>query len=194
MKYEVNLLPRELQPKPPLSGRRLISIVVVTIIVTGLLGGYAAFLMNYQAKQQLNETLQQQLQTVQLTEDKIKGIRDERLNIEQIAAKQKEILTQHRQWFIILEEINQCVPPPAWLTSISLTPLQNEQQDKVSPILLLAGTSPDLTNIGQLLYNLQQLPHFNQVSLDWARETVLSNGTPVLTFQIIARLPENVDE
>lgn len=193
MKYEVNLLPRELQPKPPLSNGKLIIIAVVTILVSGLLGGYAAFLMDYQAKQQMRETLQQQLQTVQLAEDKIKEIRDERLKIEQTAAKQREILTQHRYWSIILQEINQCVPPSTELTSISLTPLQNEQPDKALPILLLTGTSPDLTNIGQLLDNLQQLPYFKQVSLDGARETVLSKG-PILTFQITARLPEDADE
>jgi Tfp pilus assembly protein PilN len=194
MKYEVNLLPRELQPKPPPSGTRLVLLIVVTMLISGLLGGYAAFLLDYQAKQQLRETLQQQLLTVQVGEKKIKEIKDERLALEQTAAKQREILTQDRQWFIVLEEINQCVPPTTWLTSIKLTPLKQEKQDKAPPVVLLSGTSADLTNIGGLLQNLQQLPHFKQVSLDWAKETVPLNGLPVLNFQITAQLAGDDDE
>lgn len=195
MKYQVNLLPRELQAKPPPTGKKILLLVAVTILIGGLLAGYTALLIDYQAKKQLGQTLQQQLHTAQLVEQKIKEITAERSRVEQIASAQREILAKDHNWFIILEHVNRCVPPQATLTNISLiAPKQEEESPQTSPVISLQGSSPDLTTIGLLLDNLEQLACFKQLSLSWASESVLATEVPVLTFQITAQIAGDDDE
>lgn len=187
MKYKVNLLPRELQPKPPPSGTRLALIGMVTILVCAMLGAYAAFIMDYQAKLQLKTPLQQQLTTSQAIKSKIKQINDEQSAVAEKTAAQQAILSQSLPWSLILEKINHHLPVGVYLTSINLTTREDNEQTAPPVLLVLSGVSNDLANIGQVLNNLQQLHYFQWVSLDWAKETAV-NETSKLTFQITAQV------
>ncbi|OAT79862.1 PilN domain-containing protein [Desulfotomaculum copahuensis] len=118
MNYRINLLPLELQPRPPVEGKRLAVISGLTVLAALILIGGAGWLIkSYNQRVEL-AVIQSQLASLSPVVRKVEADRAEEQKLQAGAAALEELLARHRVWKPVLDDIAQIVPVDIWLSSV----------------------------------------------------------------------------
>ena len=141
MNYRVNLLPAELQPRPPLEPRRLVLISLPVLVGGALVGGLLYWRHEvYKMRLEL-EALRYQVPRLQQAVNKVEEVKKERQVLEARAGELEELIQRRRAWSSLLTDLAAVMPDGAWLNALRLVPGQ-----AASPAAKAerAGTVPSL--------------------------------------------------
>lgn len=121
MIYRVNLLPVELQPKPPLSARKFLSYLLCTVMFALVGFGYGYFHMNLTSFKEELHSLQQSEAQLQLTQEKLSETSKQQQAMKNQISTYNHLLHQRATWPKLLYEVNGKVPEGVWLTKLNLS-------------------------------------------------------------------------
>jgi Tfp pilus assembly protein PilN len=182
--YKINLLPQDLQPPPVIDKNRLVRMLSLSLLVCIVAGAYIYLVIDYQLKQEVLAALRQEVSTGVLTANKVAEIKKERQQNEEVINELQQLISNNTNWYALLNDVNYCLPDDTWLTGVT-----KKDEDKKT-VLVFMGNSVNLSSIGFFIYNLQQLPYFSGVSLNYAKEQEIESNSALLTFKISADFPE----
>lgn len=141
MNYRVNLLPAELQPRPPLEPRRLALISLPVLVGGALAGGLLCWRYELNKMRLELEALRYQVPRLQQAVNKVEEVKKERQVLEARAGELEALIQGRRTWSSLLADLSAVMPDGAWLNALRLVPRQ-----AVSPAAKTerAGTVPSL--------------------------------------------------
>ncbi len=189
--YRVNLLPPHLQQESTIDLHRLRIILVIGLPTVLILACYCVFMINYcTVKGKLAETKSQTALLAPVAAQ-VQDMIAERTALEATMKELDQIITNHRSWSGLLDDLGDIAPIDLWLTRLEIadkpfhTPADQKQKepDPYAPPTLVScqGLARTLPSIGVFLRNLGSLPYFTEVKL--VRINAVSEG---LEFKIIA--------
>lgn len=117
MNYRINLLPPELQPRPPVEGKRLAVIAGLTVLAALILIGGAGWLIRSYSQRVELAAVQSQLDALQPVVHKVQAEQAEVQKLQAGAAALEGLLARHRVWKPVLDDIAGALPVDMWLTS-----------------------------------------------------------------------------
>ena len=121
MDYKVNLLPPRLQRENIIDVRRLVVIVLTTLISTVVFGGYAVSTINYFImKNELAET-KRQLSSMAPLVKRVEDMRRERAELEATVKEYDSIMKKQVIWSSLLDDLGDVTPVDLWLTSLEVS-------------------------------------------------------------------------
>lgn len=139
MNYRVNLLPPELQPRPPVEGKRLAVVAGLTVLAALILIGGAGWLIkSYNQRVEL-AAIQLQLASLSPAVQKVQADRAAEQKLQAGAAALEGLLARHRVWKPVMDDIAQILPVDIWLTSVDAS----YDKDAVKTLLQTAVPAPD---------------------------------------------------
>lgn len=127
MSYKINLLPAELQSKPPVNLRRLFLLLLSIFVFAGLLASYGFFLWNYQQVSKQLGNLNQNLPRIEREVARLEGIKKQRLDLERRSDQLEALLQTRQKWPGMLTALTKVVPGDVWLTSLRLEEIREKQ-------------------------------------------------------------------
>lgn len=189
--YRVNLLPPHLQQESTIDLHRLRIILVIGLPTVLILACYCVFMINYcTVKGKLAETKSQTALLAPVAAQ-VQDMIAERTALEATMKELDQIITNHRSWSGLLDDLGDIAPIDLWLTRLEIAdkpfhpPADQKQKepDPYAPPTLVScqGLARTLPSIGVFLRNLGSLPYFTEVKL--VRVNAVSEG---LEFKIIA--------
>lgn len=129
MNYRINLLPPELQPRPLVDRKRLVTIAGLTMVLGLLLIGGAGWLIkSYNQRSEL-ASINGQLASLSPVVQKVEQIRAQKQKLLASAAAMEELLSRHRAWKPVMDDIARILPVDMWLVSVDAA--YNQDADKV---------------------------------------------------------------
>ncbi|MCL6449089.1 MAG: PilN domain-containing protein [Armatimonadetes bacterium] len=156
MNHRIDLLPEELQSKPPVNLRRLLYIVLTMLLTVGLLAIYGLFLWDYYRVSGELARFNERLPQIKKETARLEEIKRQRLDLEKRAGELEALIRNRRTWPGMLAEIARTVPGEVWLTSLRLEEGKEKQAQKKSPADALSQTQPG--QIQKSLENIQESP------------------------------------
>lgn len=156
MNYRIDLLPEELQSKPPVNLRRLLYIALTVLLTAGLLAIYGLFLWDYYRVSGELARLNERLPQIKRETARLEEIKKQRLDLEKRAGELEALIQNRRTWPGMLAEIARIVPGEVWLTSLRLEEGKEKQASaqKKSSADALSQTQPG--QIQKSLENIQE--------------------------------------
>lgn len=121
MNYQVNLLPVELQPRPPI-GPKKIALAVILVLLFGCLGfAYGYFSIQLSTVKGEISFLSQEQDRLKKTEARIKELHQEQQAMQEQIKTLSKLLDDRKTWPKMLLSINQSVPDSVWISKLALT-------------------------------------------------------------------------
>jgi len=117
--YDINLLPSELHRKINIDLKRLIIILLLTLLPAGLAGGYAFFLIEINHLRLEANNIDRRLEQLAPQMDRVLQLRQEREKIEQQIPALQSLLGNRFTITPILNGIADNLPVDMWITGIS---------------------------------------------------------------------------
>ncbi len=127
MNYRIDLLPEELQSKPPVNLRRLLYIALTVLLTAGLLAIYGLFLWDYYRVSGELARLNERLPQIKRETARLEEVKRQRLDLEKRAGELEALIQNRRTWPGMLAEIARAVPGEVWLTSLRLEEVKEKQ-------------------------------------------------------------------
>ncbi|WP_027719294.1 PilN domain-containing protein [Desulfovirgula thermocuniculi] len=141
MNYRVNLLPAELQPRPPFEPKRLALISLPVLVGGALVGGLLYWRHElYKMRVEL-EALRYQVPRLQQAVNKVEEMKKERQVLEARAGELEELIQRRRAWSSLLADLAAVMPDGAWLNALQLV---SGQAASPAAKAERAGTVPSL--------------------------------------------------
>ncbi|HHW42271.1 MAG TPA: hypothetical protein GXX25_00400 [Desulfotomaculum sp.] len=129
MNYRINLLPPELQPRPLVDRKRLVTIAGLTMLLgLFLMGGAGWLIKSYNQRSEL-ASINGQLSSLSPTVQKVEQIRAQKQKLLASAAAMEELLSRHRAWKPVMDDMARILPVDMWLVSVDAA--YNQDADKV---------------------------------------------------------------
>ncbi|WP_333870605.1 hypothetical protein [Desulforamulus putei] len=120
MNYRVNLLPVELQPKPPISPKKFAVYLLCTLIVGGLGFGYGYFMTEIHSAKGELQSLDKEKEMLKGTETRINDISRQRQEMEAKINILNGLMKKTKSWPKFLQELNKHVPEGVWINKLYL--------------------------------------------------------------------------
>ncbi|MGQ9824074.1 MAG: PilN domain-containing protein [Desulfotomaculales bacterium] len=157
MNYRIDLLPEELQSKPPVNLRRLLYIALTVLLTAGLLVIYGLFLLEFYRVSGELARLNERLPQIKRETARLEEIKRQRLDLEKRAGELEALIQNRRTWPGMLAEIARAVPGEVWLTSLRLEEVkENKEKQAFAEKKPSAGPLPQ-TQSDQTQKSLERL-------------------------------------
>ncbi|MEG6510869.1 PilN domain-containing protein [Desulforamulus ruminis] len=131
MNYRINLLPVELQPKQPVTLKKLKVYIISALVVGGLGFFYGYFMWQLRSVQEELQALQPRQEQLEQIESRIRARQQEKIQIQEKMSVLNGLLEQRKTWPKFLLDLNDHVPEGVWISTLYLTDgsLQQEGSD-----------------------------------------------------------------
>ena len=121
MNYRINLLPVELQPKQPVTLKKL-KVYIISALVVGGLGFYCGYFMwQLRSVQEELQALQPRQEQLEQMESRIRARQQEKIQIQEKMNVLNGLLEQRKTWPKFLLDLNDHVPEGVWISTLYLT-------------------------------------------------------------------------
>ncbi|MBM7854509.1 Tfp pilus assembly protein PilN [Desulfohalotomaculum tongense] len=130
MRYKINLLPKELQPKPLIDFAKLAPLICTALLICAITGGYLTFIFKLQAKKETLNALQAELASAAPVVNMLNDTRSQKAKNKQKIDQLQDLLQENINWYTLLEDINYNIPQDTWLNQIKYTEIEIETKKK----------------------------------------------------------------
>lgn len=179
MNKNINLLPPELRNSTTKNQIDLMKVLLVLIGVS-VLAGYTLFFGWIKFSEYRSVRLERQLTSILPEKSEAETFQKESKRLEQEIVELTNITKEKKRWSPFLADINNRLPQDIWITNFTCDQEKNFQ---------LQGLAGNLSTIGVFLYELNELPYFQELRLVRSKE--IKVGTAILVdYVLVGKLAE----
>lgn len=179
MNKNINLLPPELRAKD-LKGNQNLTKFLLIIIAMIVIVGYTLFFGWIKLSEYRAHRLDKQLTQLMPEKVKIETYQKENKQLKAEIADLTEIQKNRIKWTPLLNDLSNHLPQDMWITDFSCN-----QEKRIQ----LQGIGPNLAAIGIFLYELHQLPYFEEIKLQQTKEIKVGKEVMV-NYVLVGTLAE----
>ena len=181
--YEVNLLPKELQPKIRWRGA-----LIIVLLAVYLMAMLAVIFFSNQKIFHLNRDfvqLQAELPAIQERASRAEALQSQKLQIIENVKALEDLVNERKGTYRILQDINDIVPSDCFLTALKILP-DSQQEDTIG----LEGEAGSVVAVGAFVEKISLIEYVSDVDLLGLHEQGEFHGEDTIAFKIIARMGE----
>ncbi|PHJ36854.1 hypothetical protein P378_18035 [Desulforamulus profundi] len=129
MNYRVNLLPVELQPKPPLSAKKFLSYLLCTLVFALFGFGYGYFQIELNSFREELQSLQQNQEQLQVTQARLSETSKQQQAMKNQINTFNHLMQERSTWPKFLYDLNERVPEGVWLAKLNLSYIAEDETE-----------------------------------------------------------------
>lgn len=174
----INLVPKEIGRQEAVRRQLELFILVIILIVVVIIAIYTSTIARYAAVKKELSKVHKLLEEKQAIVNQVNAVQAQKASLDRRVNVIRELVKGQFNWVEVLDEINICLPPTVWITSIS-----SAKKGAVGNLTFNAYAFDNFA-IADFITALEESSYFSKVELSHIQKGPSEAGAAILNFSL----------